>query len=73
MLILVVVFWAATSPNIELHVNSQSVFEPETEHPSQPVSDLSVALEFRGALFWGGGLGRMGCRGRRGSERAPFL
>lgn len=45
---------------------------------ASPVSDLSVAVEFRGALFFflgwfGKGGGVRGGGERRGSERAPFL
>lgn len=47
---------------------------------ASPVSDLGVAVEFRGALFFSFFLGWFGKGGgvrgggeRRGSERAPFL
>lgn len=55
MLIFVVVFLATTSPNTEPHVNSQSVFffflSRKQRAPlrfASPVSDLGVAVEFRG-------------------------
>lgn len=42
-----------------------------------PVSDLGVAVEFKGALFFWLVREGWGCKGeegeRRGSERAPFL
>lgn len=62
MLIFVVVFLATTSPNTEPHVNSQSVFffRRKQRAPlrfASPVSDLGVAVEFRGLslppfFFW---------------------
>lgn len=60
-------------------MNGQSVLSRKQRAPlrfASPVSDLAVAVEFRGALFlvgFGKGGGAGGGGERRGSERAPFL